>query len=1180
MRLSAVSKYPHIVASERVIKFGSVLVNCTEDVDVFREIVVRNQSTVPAEFGVVRVENDRDRVFEVTPSEGVIAPNSEVNVKIRYFPVTSGTYSEENYQIVTPGGNTEKLRFSGRCTAPTVEIYKKEDPFAAGFGVPNSLNFRDVHVGATASRVLYLKNTSCLPAAYCICAETNGIFKFSQTRGVIPAHFESSILLSFTPSKPGNFYKRVFCLVESAAPQLLDLLGSGFIDARGEIKEQRPAPIRHAHIQAFRNRVAAGLGKIGPGELESMYKANKMSKLFAGVGPKGTQPLATSEAKAPVTRSGTSTRNEIAAAQEFFGDATDRRSEISASVEELDFDYHPADGSLSPRKTVSLTNNTKEKVCVNWFVPDPDNNNKTQDFTVSPAIADILPGASVAFAVSFKPTSDNFYYCQELEAVVFFKSQRSFRLVTDATLQPPWTVPLRTAGHSFEREQFLPKIKIGCRNDKLTFPATFVGDESFQTVRITNMGNLPAQFAFSNDEDAPFSVKPASGLIPADDFQLVTIKFSPTTSKHYSQKLSCMLNNTPSMTEQVSVFGSGEVPRLEVTNATKSGSLYLKPTCVGLSSTRELEVRNPTRVPLIFRVSLPPALDGTVVEASPRSCRLQGNESAKIVVSFAPRDDKTYRCKLHIKVRAVGGAAPDLRDARQIGQAENADIIQSIAVTLVCPGSAGAVAFDPPALDFGVKLVNYSETRTLRLINSSDCDLKYQILHHLTGGPPGSAKALMSAYVPLRTKAAATGSLMIMDQPSGILPARSTLATKVTFSPSNHGLYDFNFVCRVARLDADGNEVMINPEIKGMLEENRDKLTDAALDGNEAYFANLPGSNPAGPLPLTLGLKGSASFPTLVVRDVRSAKGGIGLGSSTDQLFGQLGLPEINRTLATPLTKEEVEFNLLSSPDLSLLPKFDFNFTPAPVNSDSQVLYLELVNPAPLPVTFSLHLPNEKSIELETWADEGEPTHAETKINRIIDELKVFDIYPRSGELKSGESLTITISYSYSSLDYKGMHELPILLRVFQGKQFWLKFTGRTLKKDEPCLTLRTRSGLADLASVAVGTRPHVAPLQLTELCNHGGVPVEYKVDEKALKKFNAKEGYGMDVLQLENPQGFVDRGKSSLLMWRFLPLEIKEYSVDVPIKIFCEGEMIKKEVMKLRVKGYHPSDESEDPHR
>ena len=94
----------------------------------------------------------------------------------------------------------------------------------------------------------------------------------------------------------------------------------------------------------------------------------------------------------------------------------------------------------------------------------------------------------------------------------------------------------------------------------------------------------------------------------------------------------------------------------------------------------------------------------------------------------------------------------------------------------------------------------------------------------------------------------------------------------------------------------------------------------------------------------------------------------------------------------------------------------------------------------------------------------------------------MFDISPKSGELKSGESVTITVSYAYTSLEYEGKHELPILLRVFQGKQMWIKCVGRTLKKDEPCVVPRMRSTITDLHPVAVGCRPHAAPLQLTEL--------------------------------------------------------------------------------------------------
>jgi len=66
-----------------------------------------------------------------------------------------------------------------------------------------------------------------------------------------------------------------------------------------------------------------GLRAIGPRELEELYEEQGMSKIFAAVGPEGTQALAVSKGTRPVTRSGEGTRNEVAICKEFFTDFTD-----------------------------------------------------------------------------------------------------------------------------------------------------------------------------------------------------------------------------------------------------------------------------------------------------------------------------------------------------------------------------------------------------------------------------------------------------------------------------------------------------------------------------------------------------------------------------------------------------------------------------------------------------------------------------------------------------------------------------------------------------------------------------------------------------------------------------------------------------------------------------------------
>ena len=98
---------------------------------------------------------------------------------------------------------------------------------------------------------------------------------------------------------------------------------------------------------------------------------------------------------------------------------------------------------------------------------------------------------------------------------------------------------------------------------------------------------------------------------------------------------------------------------------------------------------------------------------------------------------------------------------------------------------------------------------------------------------------------------------------------------------------------------------------------------------------------------------------------------GGGHGASTRDMWRHMSLVEINTALATPLTRDEVMFNLQSSPDLSVLPRYSVNFVPGALGSGTQVIQLELGNPGFLTTSFSIHLPNERDIELEPWADEG-----------------------------------------------------------------------------------------------------------------------------------------------------------------------------------------------------------------
>ena len=155
-----------------------------------------------------------------------------------------------------------------------------------------------------------------------------------------------------TTSSSSSLYARAS--PQNRLPLFVDLLGTAYVPARGEIKEQRPAPLRHAHVQAFRNRIHAGLGGASPDELERILQnateggtqshlpktSEGDSALFAKIGPHGAEPLERPEVDEPMTRSGEATRNEIAVAHEFFINDTDHDiNEVAISSDTLDFGF-------------------------------------------------------------------------------------------------------------------------------------------------------------------------------------------------------------------------------------------------------------------------------------------------------------------------------------------------------------------------------------------------------------------------------------------------------------------------------------------------------------------------------------------------------------------------------------------------------------------------------------------------------------------------------------------------------------------------------------------------------------------------------------------------------------------------------------------------------------------------
>lgn len=1210
--LSAIGKYTYLVLSDQSVEFGEVLTGSPAE-STTKEVVLRNQGVVPAAFRCTRHDNDREEVFRIHPREGVVPTQGEVTVTICYSALAAGMFSLDQYTFETPGGCKASLTVSGQSMPARVDLYRDlvGGATACSASPIDSINFRDTETGVPGARTVFLNNHSPVPVPFSVVGDPQGIFSIEPSSGVIPALLEKHFQITFLPIKPINYYRRFFVLIGDALPLLMDVMGTGFVRAKGEVKEQRPAPLRHAHVQAYRNRCTAGVGHLGPDELDEMVRRDGLSDLFAKVGTEGSKPTAVALLQNPLTRTGEASRVEVAPAHEFFlNDDEPLCRGVTLSTTYLDFGHCPY-ASTSPAQTVVLTNHTSSKVAVMWFPPKVRGDGGLSDavFRVEPPEAEIAPGQSLKVKVYFHPEQSNRNFLNDLEAYCFFKNQRTFRLVNDPTLTPPWCLSLRATGHTFPSGQLLAKVSFAggaVRGGKLAFPTCVVGDSVFQTVKLRNSSNLPSLFRIELGFDSSagglgggagdgqeFSVKPLTGEIGADDFALICIRFSARSTKKALQLLRCLVNGAPG--GQLLLEGAGTVPQISCPDLDEAAgslvkigsvlparpyigsSFLLPPTCVGLSSSRDFVIKNVSRVPVRFYCSLPQAVRG-VMDISPAHGLLRGNASAAISICFAPQSQRKVEAKMHVLMFPIGGEPERVIDGRQAGAVARVRPLQSFKVSLVAQGTAGAIVFNPSDVSTDVQLVNTTESRHVVLENVSDSVLSFELYYKTAFTPETgstSSKQVLFPLQPVQTSAASRdGSLdghqsIFCEKPTGLLPARSRNSILFTFQPNRAGLFSFTIFCRLRSVDAKGKPTSISNEESALLHLSKLRLEALQTRGEEGLEEEEQGSaeGDVSSLPLTMTISGRASFPTMKVEDIRPAQDC--LVADVGQLWRQFSLAAINHEMHKPLTDEEVSFNTISSPDLSALKRYPFTFVPDVVGSGKQTYLLQLKNCGFLTTSFKLTLPNEKELDLENWCDEEEMTEERLRHVSIIEDLACFEISPRHGELQPGESRVLTISYNHSSLKYGGRHVLPVHLKLSQGKQFWIDFTGTTLADvgAAPRALPSSRSSEAaeapqhidlfvftasdqvfTLGSVPMGMKRSDLPLQRMEIVNPSAYNITYEFDMKAIHQMT-HANFNEEIFKLISPRGKVLARSSAFVEWVFGPLQAKQYEVALSVR-------------------------------
>ena len=884
-----------------------------------------------------------------------------------------------------------------------------------------------------------------------------------------------------------------------------------------------------------------------PAELEELFQSGTRHDLFD---LEQVNPTSCGGSATRLTRSGEATELEIAPMHTFFKPQCGVGEEITMDVTSLDFGacsrHRPAE-----RRRIVVRNNTHGKVTCMWRIPLSDDDDDELDFEVIPSSADIGPGQTYTFRVAFRPSQDDFYYNQEIEAFVYFKSNRNFRLVNDDTLVPPWCLTCRVFGHTFggNSEQFIPTMECSARDNLVCFPPCHLGDAVYQTIKVENKGDTPTEYQFEIDRSGVFEAKPRLGVVEAGGFALVALRFKPRGPKPGWARttLRCLYNNSALECLDLKLSGQSYLPALTMENTSSTGSLFFKPTSTGIVSRRVVRLRNVARVPCVFRWEIPEVLS-RYVTVNPFAGRLLGNEVLETTWSFAPKAQREYSGAAELVLRSLGGMASAKRSKR-------------VSLPIKGIGSSGAVQFSPAEMDLGTTLVGAQTTKILTLSNTSDCDLHFRVdsirqsdLKLIDQDGDGNVDiSEVRAYAKMRKELADDGDgevtaeelaeleaagIIGFEPPIGLLPARSRMQLKVTYRPTLPEQNAFRVFC----------DVVVAEE--GKSQEDIDWDAKAKADAEDG------GDPDDGTAPLFCDVSGQAAYPTMKFSDARSAL------LAPDDLWKQFSLRQLNYELSTPLTRDQLRLNRATGVGdgadeyANLMRNFDFQFTPRPQGTDSEVVLLEVSNVSHLPLRFAFKFPNELDIELEQWADVGEPTELELRQNSIIDQ-RLFELEPRKGNLGPGERMILRLSYSYNCLDFGGEHIVPITMKVDKGKQLRLWLRGRTLPRGFGRLFLPSPT-VTTLKPTPIGHQS--PPSQAVQIRNPSDVDIEYRIDTSPLQTLR-RDNYDFPVIRVTDEgsmdeggfiEGFIPGGSMAYLPLTFQPLEAKMYNVSLAVSYLC----------------------------
>uniref|UniRef100_A0A670JW57 Cilia and flagella associated protein 65 n=1 Tax=Podarcis muralis TaxID=64176 RepID=A0A670JW57_PODMU len=623
IQLKAVAKYPHLLVNvpgdscedarlrnfRDVLCFGAVAAGSTVEkyVDVF------NVSVVSAPFRIERAKEVvlRDRVFSCDTTQNIAPARGKSVIPVRFSPHTVGVKSVDYFTVLPAGSVTHSvLKVTGSCKGPEVSF---QHPV---------VYFSCINLGEYLVQPLEMTNNSDVPAYYQFNIDCKqSVFSFDRPVGVLDGMSTITLKVTFQPTYPIIFYRRVVCLVHHQDPLFIDLIGTCHSETMS------PNILRLSDITRYKTHMARGLTFFPPDILGTMLKEGKLLVDETGA---LTLPPEMLEDKPP---------EEYPALEpmvEYFhdgvsSDLTVFPPHVSLSIKEYDFGCCAKLQEVQPLP-FCVTNHTKGKITVIWT------NKPHSPFQVLPEICDIPPLKTMAFHVTFKPSLLNSMYAAELEGFAFYKVLRNFNNIEEPiTMCPSWDLAISLRGHTFQpgRQHFIPKYDLDCHK---VFPPVSPNITTYRSMLLSNVGSTAISFSLSQEKCPSILVKPNCGYIAPGAHQIILLSTCPVETSIQQHILSMQFNFWPSFTQELHLQSSAEPLVLLLEG---DGCLYFKPTHVGSSSSRTFTIKNCTRLPMLFRWKIQQS-DKNILSVQPAEGTILPNEALAQTWTFTPSEQIKY----------------------------------------------------------------------------------------------------------------------------------------------------------------------------------------------------------------------------------------------------------------------------------------------------------------------------------------------------------------------------------------------------------------------------------------------------------------------------------------------------------------------------------------------------------